>query len=110
MYSNNAPNTTVVDSLEKALESFNPKQHSRVFVIGGAHMYRLAMQNPNCTHILLTKITSDIKCDTYFPNINDDEFRLASHQELEAYVEQSVPEGLQSHKDINFEFLLYIRK
>ncbi|CAO3626991.1 unnamed protein product [Cunninghamella blakesleeana] len=107
---NNAPNTTVVNSLEKALEEFDPKKYSRVFIIGGAHMYHLAMQNPNCTHILFTKITSDIKCDTYFPNINDDEFRLASHQELEDYVGQSVPEGIQSHKDIDFEFLLYIRK
>ncbi|KAI9304217.1 dihydrofolate reductase-like domain-containing protein [Cunninghamella echinulata] len=107
---NNAPNTIIVDSLEKALENYDHKQHGRVFVIGGAHMYRLAIQNPNCTHILFTKINSNIECDTYFPNINENDFRLATHQELETYVEQTVPEGSQSHKDIDFEFSLYIRK
>ncbi|CAO3618738.1 unnamed protein product [Cunninghamella echinulata] len=107
---NNAPNTIIVDSLEKALESYDHKQHGRVFVIGGAHMYHLAIQNPNCTHILFTKINSNIECDTYFPNINENDFRLATHQELETYVEQTVPEGSQSYKDIDFEFSLYIRK
>ncbi|KAI8081624.1 dihydrofolate reductase [Halteromyces radiatus] len=105
-----APNTVLADSFEKALSLVDPKLHGRVFVVGGAHMYQLAIKERHCSHILLTRINSDIECDTFFPNIDEKDFRLANHQELEEYVEQVVPSGKQSHKDIDYEFLLYIRK
>ncbi|CAO3595850.1 unnamed protein product [Absidia cylindrospora] len=104
-----APNTVLVDSLEKALSLVDDERHGRVFVIGGAHMYRLAMAEKYCSHILMTRIESNIECDTFFPAINGQEFHRASHQELEAYVEQVVPQGIQSHKDLEYEFLLYVR-
>lgn len=106
----NAENTILVDSLEKAFESIDPAQHPRTFVIGGAQMYNLAIQHANCSHILLTRIKSKIDCDTYFPKINDVQFRLASHQELEDYVQQTVPEGIQKHKELEYEFTLYLKK
>ncbi|ORZ07685.1 dihydrofolate reductase [Absidia repens] len=104
-----APNTVLVDSLEKALSLVDDERHGRVFVIGGAHMYRLAMGEKHCSHILMTRIESNIECDTFFPAINDQEFHRASHQELETYVEQVVPQGIQTHKDLEYEFLLYVR-
>jgi dihydrofolate reductase len=103
-------NTILVDSLEKAFEAVDPAKHARVFVIGGAQMYNLAIQHAKCSHILLTQVKSKVDCDTYFPKINDDHYRLASHQELEDYVEQTVPDGVQKHKDLEYEFTLYIRK
>ncbi|KAI7884982.1 dihydrofolate reductase [Mucor mucedo] len=105
-----AENTILVDSLEKAFEAVDPIQHPRTFVIGGAQMYNLAIQHANCSHILLTRIKSKIDCDTFFPKINEDQFRLASHQELENYVQQTVPEGIQKHKELEYEFTLYLKK
>ncbi|KAI8337071.1 dihydrofolate reductase [Chlamydoabsidia padenii] len=105
-----APNTILVDSLEKAVSLVDPERHGRVFVIGGAHMYRLAMAETHCSHILLTSIDSNVECDTFFPAIDEQDFRVATHQELESYVEQVVPQGVQMHKDIGYEFLLYIRQ
>ncbi|KAG2208549.1 hypothetical protein INT47_010245 [Mucor saturninus] len=105
-----AENTILVDSLEKAFEAVDPIQHPRTFVIGGAQMYNLAIQHANCSHILLTRIKSKIDCDTFFPKIDEDQFRLASHQELENYVQQSVPEGIQKHKELEYEFTLYLKK
>lgn len=103
-------NTILVDSLEKAFEAINPSKHARTFVIGGAQMYNLAIQHAQCSHILLTRVKSKVDCDTFFPTIKDSDFRLASHQELEDFVQQPVPQGIQKHKDLEYEFTMYIRK
>ncbi|KAI8075822.1 dihydrofolate reductase [Gilbertella persicaria] len=102
--------TLLVNSFEKALVAVDPAHHARVFVIGGAQMYSLAIRHPACSHILLTRITSKVECDTFFPVIDKQVFYEASHQALEDYVEQAVPKGIQTHKDIDYEFTLYIRK
>lgn len=73
-------------------------------------MYSLAIQQANCSHILLTRVKSKIECDTFFPAIKDTEFRLASHQELEEYVQQQVPQGVQKFKELEYEFTMYVRK
>lgn len=88
----------------------DPAKHARVFVIGGAQMYNLAIQHANCSHILLTRVKSKVDCDTYFPTIDDTKFRLASHQELEDYVEQQVAQGVQKHKELEYEFTLYVKQ
>lgn len=103
-------NTVLVDSLEKAFEAIDPKKHARTFVIGGAQMYKLAIQHANCSHIVLTRVKSKIDCDTFFPVIDEQHYRLGSHQDLESYVQKDVPEGIQSHKDLEYEFTLYVRK
>ncbi|GAA5814039.1 hypothetical protein MFLAVUS_007529 [Mucor flavus] len=103
-------NTIVVDSLEKAFEAVDSKNHARTFVIGGAQMYRLAIQHANCSHIVLTRVKSEIDCDTFFPTIDEQHYRLGSHQELESYVQQQVPEGIQKFKELEYEFTLYVRK
>ncbi|CAO3606736.1 unnamed protein product [Mucor fragilis] len=102
--------TILVDSLESAFKAVDPAKHARVFVIGGAQMYNLAIQHANCSHILLTRVKSKVDCDTYFPTIDDTKFRLASHQELEDYVEQQVAQGVQKHKELEYEFTLYIKQ
>jgi dihydrofolate reductase len=99
----------LVDSLEKAFDSIPPST-PRTFVIGGAQMYKMAIQHANCTHILLTRIRSKVECDTFFPDINEDHYRLASHEELEAYVGDAVAKGVQKHKEYEYEFTLYLRK
>lgn len=73
-------------------------------------MYKLAIDDPNCSHILLTRVKSKVDCDTFFPKIEDDQYRLASHQELEEYVESEVPAGIQKFKDLEYEFTMYVRK
>ncbi|GAN03764.1 dihydrofolate reductase [Mucor ambiguus] len=102
--------TILVDSLESAFKAVDPARHARVFVIGGAQMYNLAIQHAKCSHILLTRVKSKMDCDTFFPAIDDKTFRLASHQELEDYVEQQVLEGVQKHKELEYEFTLYIKQ
>lgn len=103
-------NTILVDSLEKAFEAIDPIKHARTFVIGGAQMYSMAIENESCSHILLTRIKSKIDCDTFFPKIDEKVYTLASHEELEDFVQQQVPKGIQKYKELEYEFTLYIRK
>jgi dihydrofolate reductase len=49
----------------------------RVFVIGGAQLYREAIAHPACAEIYLTRIMADYDCDAFFPNIDERAFELA---------------------------------
>jgi dihydrofolate reductase/thymidylate synthase len=41
----------------------------RIFVIGGASVYREALHHPRCTRVYTTMIDGEYTCDTYFPDI-----------------------------------------
>ncbi|KAF7721109.1 dihydrofolate reductase [Apophysomyces ossiformis] len=103
-------NVKLVSSLDEALGSVDPDRHPRVFVIGGAQIYRLAIERPECTHLVVTRIRSKIECDAFFPKIDTNIYRMATHEELEAFVQKEIPAGPQIHKDIEYEFTLYIRR
>lgn len=87
-----------------------PANTPRVFVIGGAQIYRIAIKHAQCSHIILTRVRSKVDCDTFFPEIDEKAFRQATHEELEAYVEQPVPRGIQTHKELQYEFTMYVRQ
>ncbi|KAL9130466.1 MAG: hypothetical protein Q9217_001338, partial [Psora testacea] len=40
----------------------------RVFVIGGAEVYRHALSMPSCERILWTRVRREFECDTFFPD------------------------------------------
>ncbi|KAG1206773.1 hypothetical protein G6F68_008376 [Rhizopus microsporus] len=103
-------NVILVSSFEEALKRIDETKNPRVFVIGGAQMYRMAIHNPECDSIILTRIKTQVNCDTFFPEINIKNYRLAEHKELEEYVEGTVPEGVQEHKDMKYEFTFYKRR
>lgn len=61
----------VAASLEDALHQC--RNASAIFVVGGAEIYRIALQHPGLKHIFLTRIAGDFPCDTRIPNL-DQEF------------------------------------
>ncbi|KAI8365166.1 dihydrofolate reductase [Blakeslea trispora] len=106
--------TAIATSLEEAFElaSLRVSPNGRIFLLGGEQVYRQGILIPECTHILLTQIHShlDIACDAFIPTIDPTIFRLASHKELEAFVEESVPKGKQKYQHFEYEFVLYVRR
>ncbi|KAI8086404.1 dihydrofolate reductase [Halteromyces radiatus] len=108
---------TLANTIQEALnQAYSMKKtHGRIFVLGGEQIYRQVIEQPHCTHILLTHIhqqntNEKIECDSFFPTIDPTHFRLASHDELQEFVQESVPAGLQSHHPFEYEFLLYVRR
>ncbi|KAH8550968.1 dihydrofolate reductase [Umbelopsis sp. PMI_123] len=100
----------LVSSIEKAFEIIDPSRTPRIFVIGGAQIYREAIKHANCMSILLTRIRSKVDCDTFFPEIDNSLFRLASHEELENFVGEQVSEGVQTHKNLDYQFTMYVKR
>ncbi len=60
------------NSLEAALELVAETNVGEVFVIGGGQIYREAIEEPNCTRLLLTEVQDTFPCDTFFPSVGSD--------------------------------------
>jgi dihydrofolate reductase len=86
----------VVHSLDEALKLV--KGDAEVFIIGGAEIYRQSMSIAN--KIYLTRIYGDFVGDSYFPDINDNEWKQISHSENKADEKNPYP----------FAFLEYVKK
>lgn len=61
------PNAIVKPSLDAALDYANQDTFESVFVIGGATVYKEAIQHPLCEKLIVTKIYKLFDCDAFFP-------------------------------------------
>jgi dihydrofolate reductase len=68
----NPEGVTVVDTLEKAIEF--SKEDEQAFIFGGGEIYRLAL--PFVKRIYLTRVIAEFDGDTYFPEINFNEWKM----------------------------------
>ncbi|MEK7673456.1 MAG: dihydrofolate reductase [Patescibacteria group bacterium] len=64
----NAPGADIFDSLDKALSSAD-SNIEKIFIIGGAQVFKEALNNPHLTGIYLTKIDKTFDCDTFLPDL-----------------------------------------
>jgi len=64
---------TIVHDLNSLLEKYSNCE-DEIFVIGGAEIYKQLL--PYTQKIYLTKIDANFEGDTYFPEINYDEFKI----------------------------------
>jgi len=86
----------VVHSLEDALKL--AKGTEEIFIIGGAEIYRQSMDIAN--KIYLTRIYHDFEGDSYFPSVDDKNWKETSHLEQKTDEKNPYP----------FAFLEYIKK
>jgi dihydrofolate reductase len=90
------PGCEVVNSLDEALKLV--KDQGEIFIIGGEEIFREAM--PIADKIYLTRIFGDFEGDSYFPPINENEWKQISINEYKADEKNPYP----------FAFLEYIKK
>lgn len=83
-------------SLDEALHLVSIVPCGKVFVIGGAELFKKAIDHPLCHEIYLTHIQSSFDCDCFFPPLPTG-FREASRSEL------------ISEKGSIYSFILYKR-
>jgi dihydrofolate reductase len=74
------PNVEVVHSLEEAISLC--KAENEAFVIGGAEIYRQALQFTN--RIYLTTVHQDYDADTFFPELKENEWKEVEKIDHEA--------------------------
>lgn len=90
---------------------------ARAFVIGGAGVYKSALELPNSVadRVLLTKVHCDFDCDTFFPVAlhGEDGARLgwkrSSNQELADYIGEDIVEGTTKEGETEYEYCLFER-
>lgn len=95
--------------------SIKDKLH-HVFIIGGAQLYNKALQDhPEiATRILLTRITKgddQWQCDTFFPELEESQWRqcsLQEHQDLLQAVD--VPGEEVQEGDVSWKYELWERR
>jgi dihydrofolate reductase len=61
----------VVSSTEELSAAINGLDPDKVFVIGGAHIFRLLL--PYCRYAYVTKLIAAPPSDAFFPNLDEDE-------------------------------------
>ncbi|KAL4216692.1 hypothetical protein ACF0H5_024415 [Mactra antiquata] len=71
-----------------------------VHVIGGSSVYAEAMTGPYLCRIYLTKVLKDFTCDTFLPEIDEQQFQKIQNPD-------HVPVELQEENDIKFRFEVY---
>ncbi|EIN13773.1 hypothetical protein PUNSTDRAFT_140236 [Punctularia strigosozonata HHB-11173 SS5] len=97
-----------------------PSSLHRVFVIGGASIYREALALPPTSpvyvdRVLLTRVISPEfeECDVFMPDFQGEAegkaWRRATHEDLRTWVNWEVPEGPQEENGMAYEFQMWIR-
>jgi dihydrofolate reductase len=83
----------------------------KVFVIGGASIYKQSLELKEARHVLLTKIQREYECDTFFSeDLEGERWRKASVEELKEFTGEDFESGTEiEEKDVKFEFCLYNR-
>lgn len=122
----------MASSLEQAIEYLHLCQQQqqqqeqqqkvgKVFVIGGGQIYGAALKLPKevSKRILLTRVLSpEFECDTFFPlelkeegeASGSEEWVRKSKEELDQFVGEEVPEGLQVENGTEYEFQMWERR
>lgn len=77
----------VVSSIEGALALCADEEE--VFVVGGAEIYRLAMHLVN--RIYLTIVKKDFEADSFFPLIDEKEWKTVAQEDVEPDEKNNIP-------------------
>jgi dihydrofolate reductase len=98
-----ADGPTILQSLRDAIDFLrdtqtNEKEQGKVFIIGGAQIYKSALELKEAKRVLLTRVQGEFECDTYFPEMGEG-WTKKSGEELRGWtgegvdVEEEIEEG-----------------
>ncbi len=88
---------TVVNDIETIMKTYE-NSGSEIFIIGGGEIYNLFL--PYCDKLYLTKVNKDFEGDTYFPEINYDEWTVTESSE----------EYIDPKNNLSYQFINLCRK
>jgi dihydrofolate reductase len=102
----------VVGSLAGALKRAGEMKIGRVFVIGGAEIYKEAMEMESCERILFTEVMGVVATDVDFPADfrKDGKWRRADQEALNEFVGEEVTKGEITEGALSYEFQMWERQ
>ena len=96
-YKVDSDQVTVINDIETVMKTYE-NSGSEIFIIGGGEIYNLFL--PYCNKLYLTKIKEDFEGDTYFPEINYNEWTIT--ESSEKYID--------SKNNLSYQFINLCRK
>jgi dihydrofolate reductase len=75
-------NVIVVNSIEAAIQKAKDLNFKDIFIIGGGEIYKESMSIAD--KIYLTKVHTTIEGDTYFPELQNDKWKMISNKDFSA--------------------------
>lgn len=101
-----------VNSLETAVNSLATASFRKTFAIGGAQIYKTALELKATKRILLTRILDDYECDTFFPlHLGQDGkakgWERTGMSALQDWVGIPVPGGVQEENGTKYIFEMW---
>ena len=94
----NAPGCLIFHSIQEALDYSKGENQKEVFIIGGGQIYAAAINLSDTLYI--TEVHADVKGDTYFPEINADDWQETSR----------IYHPADDKHQYAFDFVIYNRK
>ena len=73
----NKENITYINDFDHFLKT-NKDSKEEIMICGGASIYALAL--PYCTKLYISKVEGNYNCDTFFPNFNENKFKIVFHK------------------------------
>ncbi|KAF8531443.1 dihydrofolate reductase-like domain-containing protein [Trichophaea hybrida] len=107
-----AGDTFIATSFDDALERLREREQEvgRIFVIGGAEIYRAALEYPFARSVLMTRIQTKYVVDTFFPVelMNEENGWVKMGRELlSKFVGEEVPDEMQIEDGLEFQYELW---
>ena len=93
--------TTVFYDFDEAIRYVKEKEYTKAFITGGATIYKLGLKLADTFE--LTRIYKDYEGDTFFPEVNPDEWELKDKEDSESTEKNS-------GEKVKFSFITYGRK
>ena len=88
---------TIINNIEDAIKYYKDS-NEEIFIIGGGEVYKEFL--PFANKLYLTKVYKDFDADTFFPQINLDEWKVIHTSETK----------IDEKSGLNFEFIDLLRK
>ncbi|OLL23581.1 Dihydrofolate reductase [Neolecta irregularis DAH-3] len=113
----NREGTHLAGCLDDAIRMLQVR-HSRsplhhIFIIGGAQIYKKAMEHPDTKYILYTRIQKEFDCDCFFPVdfTKDDRWKQQPRAKLQEFINAEVLDLDHSRKDpsVTWEYTLWAK-
>lgn len=79
-----AEGAMVAHSLENALKFAWEQKQKEAFILGGGEIYRQAFKNNLVDRIYLTEIKESFEGDTFFPELDDSQWKETHREEFKA--------------------------
>ncbi|XP_024116009.1 dihydrofolate reductase [Oryzias melastigma] len=84
----------------RLVDSELSEQADQVWVIGGSSIYKEMMESPAPRRLIVTRIQKQFECDTFFPEIRPEQFRLLPEF-------PGVSQELQEENGVTYKFEVY---